>query len=361
MSTLSNKTFVFNGTVIAEAPLATCGPELAKSKGKTDPTPIPTLTNEQGRFMYMPGAGLRSALRGCATNIVREALVARNLPLLSLKDAQLLRVGGVKQAGAEAAMNVAEYREMVRKNPVIGLFGASTPWVTGKACVGHSICTHPNDSDFGPMVVDGVRKDIIRTDPDVIEFLTPDAMGEYQAAIEKVKAYSKVKTRITELEREVMKCKDAAAKKELREQLDKLKKSSKEDSTVSAQMPLTGYCAIPVGAKLSNKIRLLNASSIELGCLLAAMQRFAMRPILGAHAAHGAGEVSANWTVAIAGAGEIGSIKMTPYVGLEISDSAAGNVLSQALADFNTFIESGDLEPWATAALAEGGGEAGDE
>lgn len=348
---MNQQTYVLNGTITAQAPLATCGPELSRTKGKADPTPIPMLSNGKGKFMYMPAAGFRSVLRGCATNLVREALVARSLPLLSLADAQLLRVGGIKQAGAEAAMDTLEYQEMIRKNPVVGLFGASTPWVTGKASVGHAICQTPNGDDFGPMVVDGVRTDILRRDPGMVDFLTADAMDEYRSAIDKVKAYGKIKADIKNLEREAMQAKDAAERKSIRDKLAALKKASQGDAVVSAQMPLTGYSAIPVGAVLENKVRLLNATSIELGCFLAAMERFALRPILGAHSAHGAGEVSGSWTVAIAGQGQIGTVNLLPYDKLEIVDATGSQVLTKALADFKTFLQTGDLEPWASKAI----------
>lgn len=354
---IPSQTYVLNGTITAEAPLATCGPELSRTKGKGDPTPIPMIMNGQGKFMYMPAAGFRSVLRGCATQLVREALVARNMPLLSLTDAQLLRVGGIKQAGAEAAMDTIEYQEMIRKNPVLGLFGASTPWVTGKASVGHAICQQPIGDDFGPMVVDGVRTDILRRDPAMVDFLTPDSMDEYRTAIDKVKAYGKIKANIKDLERAAAQSKDTAERKKLRDQVAALKKASLADAVVSAQMPLTGYSAIPVGAVLENKIRLLNASSIELGCFLAAMERFALKPILGAHSAHGAGEVSGSWTVAISGQGQIGTVNLLPYEKLEVIEAAGGHVLTKALADFKAFMATGDLEPWATKALLVGADE----
>lgn len=348
----TNNTYVFNGQATAITPLATCGPELSKSVGKNETRPVPTFCNGHGSFMYMPGAGLRSKLRGAATQIVRETLKKRQMKMLSLADAQLLRVGGIKPAGREAALDAAGYAEMIRKNPVLGLFGASTPWVAGKVMVGHLRCQHAIEPGvFEPMVVDGVRSDILRRDPVMMEFLDADAMDDYRATIERVKAYAKVKAEIKELEREARGAADAATRKALRERAAELKRASKDQAVVSPQMPLAGYKAIPDGAVMDSKIRIRGASMVELGCLLASIQRFAHDPLIGAHTAHGAGEISAQWHISVPGVGEIGTLAMRAFEGIEIVDHWPEQPLHAALKAFEQFMETGDLEPWSNEAL----------
>ena len=166
-----NSNYLMIGDLKASSHLATCGPALAKNKTKGMPTPIPTY----GGIMYMPGAGLRSKLRGALTQLTLEALEKRKARRFNLVDAQLNRVGGVKQSGAESALKALEYQDMIRKNPTIGLFGASTPWVKGKLRVGHVSCRDPN---LRPMHVEGVRSDIMRREPGLIEFLSDDAVEQ---------------------------------------------------------------------------------------------------------------------------------------------------------------------------------------
>lgn len=359
---LSKNTYVFNGEATAVAPLATCGPELSKTVGKNEPRPVPISYNGLGSYMYMPGAGLRSKLRGAATEIVRETLKKRQMKMLSLADAQLLRVGGIKPAGREAALDAVDYAEMIRKSPVVGLFGASTPWVAGKVMVGHLTCLRPIESGvFEPIVVDGVRTDILRRDPPMVKFLTDDAMDDYRATIDRVKAFAKIKAEIKDLERQAMSAPDAATRKALRERAAELRKSSKDQAVVSAQMPLAGYKAIPRGAVMESKIRLRGASLVELGCLLASIQRFAHDPIIGAHMAHGIGEISAHWRVSVPGVGEIGTLAMRPFEGIDIVDHWPEQPLQAALAAFEHFMAAGDLEPWSNEAILATDGVGGDD
>lgn len=345
--TAQKATYVFNGVAVAHSPLATCGPSLSQKSGKGARL-IPTLFNASGEYMYMPGAGLRSKLRMAATALTREAIMAREMRKLSLLDAQLLRIGGVKQKGTEAVMDTVEYLEMVRKNPLLGVFGAATPWVTGKVMIGHLICQEFNQAGrFEPMLVDGVRTDTIQRDPEMVQFLDDNAMTLYAQSIAKVKAYAKVKSDIKALISKGAAEKDPVLKKRYFADAKEMEAKTKDDKTVSEKQPLAGYMAIPPHAKMDSKIRLLNASEIELGCLLASMQRFALEPLLGAHVAHGGGEVGIKWEIKIAGQGVIGTAEITPFEGLTIVDATPQKPLANALAAFEKYMQEGDLEPWA--------------
>lgn len=353
----TKNTYYLTGNVTAEAPLATCGPSLAaaaKKINKNGPTPIPTFVNDSGRVMYMPGAGFRSKLRGAACALMLEALEERGAKRFSLPDAQLNRVGGIKQSGAEPAINAMAYLAMIEANPILGIFGASTPWVKGKAQVGHLTCKNPN---LEPMVVDGVRADVIRRDPGIVEFLEEGALDQYSADIERTRAYSALKVELKELTKQVARAK-GDEKKALITQLNALEKKIKDGDLkqVSAQQPLGGYEAIPQGAELDNKIALVGVSQIELGCFLAAMQRFAETPVLGAHVAHGAGVISGTWSVQKVGTGPtpIGSIVVAPFVGLDFSsdpaDQAGTTEFVDAIKAFRDFIRTDACIPYVNMA-----------
>lgn len=345
--TAQKATYVFNGSAVAHSPLTSCGPSLSQKSGKGARL-IPTFFNASGEYMYMPGGGFRSKLRMAATALTREAIIAREMRKLSLLDAQLLRVGGVKQKGTEAIMDTVEYLEMVRKNPLLGVFGAGTPWVAGKVMVGHLICQEFNQAGrFEPMLIDGVRTDTIQRDPEMVQFLDDKAMTLYAQSIAKVKAYAKTKNEIRALIAKGAAEKDPVQKKKYYSDAKELEAKTKDDKTVSEKQPLAGYMAIPPRAVMDSKIRLLNASEVELGCLLACMQRFALEPLLGAHMAHGAGEVGINWTIKIAGQGVIGTVEIVPFEGLTIVDATPQKPLANALGAFEKYMQEGDLEPWA--------------
>jgi hypothetical protein len=75
-------------------------------------------------------------------------------------------------------------------------------------------------------------------------------------------------------------------------------------------------------------------TTVELALLLAALERFAFQPVLGAHVAHGCGELTGSWTVGIAArgapVGPAGMVALDNYAGLKITSEHA--VLDEALA-----------------------------
>ena len=341
---MSKNTYHFTGNLKAQSHMATCTPSMTAKVAKNAPLPVPSFETERGRLLYMPGAGLRSKLRGAVTAMLLEALEARGARRFSLTDAQLNRVGGIKQAGAESTLDAAGYLRMVASNPAIGIFGASTPWVKGKAMVGHLICKSP---EVRPMRVDGVRADIIKRDPGIVEFLNAASMDSYNADIQRTKDYALVKAEKAKLEADLRKA-NADERKKIREQIAKIEERIKKEGLqhVSAQMPLSGYEAIPPGAELENAISMVGASEIELGGMIAALERFAENPVLGAHASHGAGVVSGSWEVNKTRVGYIGKLTIKPFMGLEIE----GEELIRAKEAFHAFIASDACQPYSDTA-----------
>lgn len=347
MNKSATNTYNFTGNLVAVSQLATCGPALSaerKKAGKNAPTPIPTYHTEKGRVMYMPGAGFRSKLRGAATAIILEATQARGAKKFSLLDAQLNRVGGIKQGGSEPAIDTREYLKMISANPILGIFGASTPWVKGKAMIGHLSCKNPN---LDPMVIDGVRADIIRRDPAIVQYLDDNAQAEYDSNTARMKIYSALKAQVKELKQLEFKVK-GEEKKAIAAQIKAIEKRVKDDDLkeVSAQLPLDGYEAIPPGAELEQSIRLVGVSQIELGCFLAALQRFAENPVIGAHGAHGAGVIGGSWAVSKTREGAMGTVSIEPFAGLEMVNTE----MQEAVQAFYDFIATDDCIPFMNLA-----------
>ena len=358
----TKNTYRLTGNLISESHLATCGPSLAEAArkfNKNAPTPVPTFENSSGKFMNMPGPGLRSKLRGAACALVLEALEKRGSRRFSLVDANFNRVGGIKQGGAESALDWKSNQKMIDANPILGLFGASTPWVKGKVMIGALICKDP---ELRPMRVDGVRSDIIRREPGIMEFLDSASTQAYNADIERTKAYSQVKAEIRDLEAKLKaKTSTAEDRKKAKDAIAALEGRIKEQNLkhVSAQQPLAGYEAIPPGTELDNKIHLVGGSELELGALIASIARFAENPVLGAHSAHGAGVVRGEWTVEQTGKGVIGTLKIDPFMELIIH----GQDLLNAKLAFEAFIASDDCIPYSDPAslMKEAEGAEGNE
>lgn len=355
----SLQTYIFEGALTAVGPLATCGPSASKAAG-SGPKPIPKVITDRGEVMYMPAMGFRSKLRGACTKLVAEALQASQRKMLSLQDAQLLRLGGIKQGGAEARVPFEAFQEMLRTNPVLSVFGSSTPWVEGKLMVGHMYCKEIVEHSGvmpSPMLVDGVRANFLRREPRLIEYLNDEALQAHNefssAVIRSVEAKAKLKALDAQWKAEP----DKQKRLELKASFESAKSEAKSELVVPEGIPLAGYEAIPAGSTLEQKIRLRNASDIEFGCLLAGLERFALEPLLGAHVAHGCGEISGDWSITIRGT-HLGTVRMVPWVGLDFD--SPGTVMQDALAQFKRFLSSSEMHPWTPEfmkALAAGGDE----
>jgi hypothetical protein len=340
---MNKNTYLFDGEMRTLSPFSTCSPALAdeskKSKGsnKKSPLKVPTITSTQGVRMYIPGQGIRSKLRGALTHIAGEYSLNFGKKKLSLFDSQYLRLGGVKQGGAEVAVRPDEMAKVLEENPLISLFGASTPWVKGKLMVGHAIDTGMVDRNlYHQMLADGVRAEPIQRDPGLMKYLDDAAMNELAANAAKVKKYSGIKKEILALEREIFLIKgDAAAKDKLKQKHAAMVKDSKDHSIVSTQMPLDGYEAIPPYSILSHSMRLLQGTTMELGALLDAIDGFTHGP-LGAHANHGNGEVLASWKVRCNGK-VLGTVIAQTFEGIRIEDDENGT-LTSALNSFREAI-----------------------
>src|SRR3546814_1870436 len=68
---------------------------------------------------------------------------------------------------------------------------------------------------------------------------------------------------------------------------------------VSVQQPLAGYEALPAGTVFDHSFRLCQASELEVGFFLSVLRSFALDPVIGAHAAHGAGLIGGSWNAMV--------------------------------------------------------------
>lgn len=330
-------TYLLLGNLYAVSPLATCPPALAeRARADGAPFPVPAAWSDDGRHYYIPGSGWRSKLRGALTQMQREASRERGV-LMSLHDAQYNRLGGVKQSGEETEPAMDEVAVLRARNPLISLFGSSTPWLTGKAMVGSIITAKPNI----PLVVhETVRAAMLRRDPEMIEFLDPQSAADIAAARSAVSNSQAAKAEIKELKKTLK-----GATQDERATINARIATLEGATVVSEQNLQPGYCAIPAGADLSNRIVLDKVTTLELGAMLCAIERFAQMPMLGGHLAHGCGQVGGKWTITESGR-EVGAIAITDIAMCAVD----GEALVAAMAEYKAFLASAELNIKAPAA-----------
>lgn len=339
----TTKTLMFDGVLRTMSPYASCTPAMAQAKADHAPQPVPKMLLDDGYHMYIQGALLRSGLRGGLTRLATE--YAKNAGrMVTLKEANLLRLGGVKQKGGETTLSPVALAEALRKNPVLSLFGASTPWIRGKLMVGHAVDERIIEPGvWSPLITDGVRSDPFRRDPEFIQGLDTNALQDLEAQSEKVKEWAREKKEIEALKKAASAEKNAELRAQLRKALKEREQISRASMhVVSTLMPLDGFESIPQGAELSHRMRLINGTTRELGALLHAIAGLSNSP-LGAHSATGNGEISAKWTVR-EGRCILGTIGITTFESFYITDADPDNpVLTSAFSNFQAELEGADL------------------
>ncbi len=128
------RTFVIEGTVTSEQPLATCSKDLRDIEGvDLKPTPVPSTTIGKGQRLMFPGSGLRATLRRAARDVVRKRVISLtgNAKPFSLDQHYFLTLGGIKGAGKQERGGVAMMAACRAANPLISMFGAGDAGVAG--------------------------------------------------------------------------------------------------------------------------------------------------------------------------------------------------------------------------------------
>lgn len=310
-------TTVFEGHLRAEQPLATCPPGQWTDTKK--PAPITTMLVMQDgvaeRRMFFPGSGMRGRLRRAAVELLIDQ--AGGESPFSLDDYMFLSRGGIKADGKESRGDDVMAAQALRdRNPLVSLFGASTPWMSGKLQVGCAIAAIAAD----PTVFTGVRRDL--SDAELSNIGAQD-IEEWRARAAATAARSKDKGRVKALKADAAKAQKAGKAEEakkLKADADALEQGI---TGVSVQLPLPGYEAIPQGMELRHRFVLQHATAEELGLFLATLNHFSTAPFLGAHAATGCGMVSGAWDVKTAVGESLGRIELNPFTPLIYQNAEA--------------------------------------
>jgi hypothetical protein len=349
------RTFVIEGYILSEQPLATCSKDLLESEGADlKPTPVPSTTIGKGRRLMFPGSGLRATLRRAARDVVRKRVIGLtgNAKPFSLDQHYFLTLGGIKGTGKQERGSVAMMAAFRSANPLISMFGAGDAgvlgFVDGNLSVGNAICKEYCDA----VIFSGARTDDLYRDRSQIAYLSE---ADLDALVQRAKggrARSELAAQIKAMEKEAKKAlrtgtaeQESAVREKIRDLEARLKTVKEESgaSDVAIGMPLAGWQAIPQGQEMDHRMILRRSSLIELGLLLASLDEFARFPVLGAHYATGCGLVSGEWEifeVGDEGRRSIGRAGFEPFGKLELDTGK----LKEARLAFEQFMVSKDWD-----------------
>ena len=339
---------VLQGYLCAEQPLATSPPGSNTTDSKVQQLPKMAVEYQGQRITvpYFPGAGLRGKLRRCAVDVILGVYPDG----FQIRDFYYLTIGGVKGDEAEDKNDLSKTEARRKANPLIGLFGSSTPWYKGRAQISHAIPAEPVAAN----VINGVRTDDFMRQGGRLEVLSAAERPKY---IEMAQANSKRSRLDAQIERQERDLRIARSKGDAKEALEKriadieLLKAEREDALKAAfasnsvQTILAGYEVIPQGVRLAQKINLEFVNEDEIGLFFLMMNEFALNPMLGAHANHNCGLVSGKWSVKVRKNREpryvdMGELTLSPNEPLDTDIALFTNSADK----FQTKLDQGDYD-----------------
>jgi hypothetical protein len=318
----------FDGALTAEAPLTTTPPALKGRPYDTDrPLPMPkmvvTYGDSRATVPYMPGSGIRGHLRRCGVDIVRRAMPGG----LRLQDYYYLAIGGVKGADSERKSDFAAAAGRRAANPLIGLFGAATPWMQGRLSVGHAVPRLPVAEQW----VTGARLDDIGGSGSALTLLRAEDQAQWIEMAFHNAERSRKEAALRRLKADLTGRGSSVERTELQAAMEALSReisghTARAYADLSVQRPLSGYEFIAPGTVLNQSMTLTHATALEIGAFVAILRAFALNPVLGGKVAHGNGVVSAKWTVSVRESQAMditgrGAIQLTPFEPLRLDEA----------------------------------------
>ncbi|MCF6783736.1 hypothetical protein [Stutzerimonas stutzeri] len=348
--------YIFEGTMTAEQPLATCSAALNEAYGaKGKPLPVPFIDTPKGRRLMFPASGIRGKLRRALRDVLRAKLIERtgNEKPLSLDEHYLLTLGGIKGKGDTDRSTVAMEKQWRESNVLLSLFGAGDAGVLGfmqgRLAIGNAICSDVSE----PAIFSGARTDDLYRDKGQIAYLSDEdvellisrAKGNRDASVVKRDLAAKEKAL-----KVAQRAKDDELSQSLSAEVDALKaeidsiKTQSGAGDNSVGMPLAGWQAIPQGAVMEHRFILAGGTQVELGALLAALGQFSSLPVLGAHFAAGCGLVSGEWEVFKVqygtGKTSLGKVLLKPFECVPVIEAQADSELFGAIQAFEGYLNS---------------------
>jgi hypothetical protein len=327
-----NANIHFRGTITTVQGYASATPSLAKSVKSGQATPVTRSIKDGGSVLAILSSSIKGTLRRASADVAflyQQEKDNTDKPM-TLSAHKLNRTGGTKSKGDSDRVTPDDLVKINESQLIVGIFGAGDPFIAGKLSVDAAYAEH-NEAE----VVDGVRSDDFLRNPELLMNLDDEGLAEFLGNTANVSEASKLKKERKELMTAIYKESDANHKVKLDKKLKALDDKLSKFTLVSTQLPLAGYERIPAGEKLSHYMRLAQKdSALQLGFLLESLNYLSYNPLMGAKKNNGCGEFAMEYAVTKTAYKQevehLGTIKVIPYAGVEIT----GEYLENALAEF---------------------------
>ena len=329
-------TLLLDGTLTAVTPIAII---LPGSEDERTPPGAPRKRLMRDGLMvetaYVPPSSLRGRLRHLLTAELMRMQNVADGRRFTPEDYIDTALGGVKDRKAagdeERRIDLKAIREIRERNPVVSLLGSMVEQIAGRLMIGDMTPVEPV-----PPARTGrfVRANPFVRNQAIIELLDPSRFDAFMQLNDDRLAANRAEGKAQTLKRQIGGRKRAGAdaaeiakiETEIKE-FDQQAKAGfqKAGGAVNIQQLLDGYDVIPEGTVMSNRIRLIEGTELEMVLTLLALDLLARRPMIGGHTSHGCGEIAGVWTARIRDTDSLqqaGILRLEPFVGLQLEGAS---------------------------------------
>lgn len=299
-------------TIVVDAVITTVGPlsiamPVPENGRENAFSQFPVMTrgiDDEGKKLqtgYLPATTLRGFMRrAIVTDSMIKAAESGKHYTLQRAYAELIGQDAASEA-ADGDIDLLKQQKQRDENPVLDLFGVGISWKS-RLLVSHFVPT----VNVLPEAFSGVRKDLEDT-PEAFEALSPETQATHsnrsQANSQRADAMALVKKLTRQITSSGKKGEDTA---QLKAQLDAAevladKFRGEMGEMQNSSRTLVGHHALPAGIDLHGRLIIERAKDRDLEMLSLALDALSKRPLLGAQAARGCGEITGKFTIKVDG------------------------------------------------------------
>ena len=289
---------------------------------------ILTMTIMKGEYPVrapvIPGETLKGLFRAITFRIAVDAALRVN-PTFTMRldkvyeqaKGGLAFVGGRTELGAEDTLRIG--------NPILSLFGAASPKITGRLIVEPAIGRLPIGDKVGKGtdLAEGVRRDPFLADGRLADVLSEDDRRRWSRQSTIVSLVSNANRKLEDAKRALNRARktegvelgpfekavaDAAA------EVDRLGRD--EDYTLAMQRPIPTKNAVAAGTEFDHCMEVRDASQAELGLFFAALGSWSLDPRVGGGRTAGYGRIDAKYSIELLTDGELRRLSRWHPVGV---------------------------------------------
>jgi CRISPR type IV-associated protein Csf2 len=295
-------TIRLNGTITARSPIMVTRPEQGDVLLTMNVVRHQSLT----RAHVIPGETIKGLLRSSAYALCVDAAKLTGDLKVSLGQFYNQAIGGLsfvaegRELGSDAVLRASQ--------PLLSLFGAANPKLTGRIIVHHAIAQAiANEAQpAGIGLPPGARRDGIRSRPEMADLLANEDRALWSRQNAMVADLSEANKRVEDARRILGRARRTEGVDVARFEAE-LERAVAEVATIKAspefqqsvQRPLPVKNAAPAGTVFDHAIEVVDGTEAEIGLLLATLELWHRAPRIGGGRTVGYGQIIAEYAIVV--------------------------------------------------------------